>query len=129
MLGKQIVPANPASFGNENLKLNDKESDNVDTNNVIINIPFPKDNTKSNKYKSCANDCSYFLVYVIKYVAIFFALSFIGKIGAKFIYWANETNNWKYPDGWDWGEISGLIFLQAFVGILIVGICIGCCAK
>lgn len=116
-----IVPANPT--------MSNKEVNDINLNNVVINIPFPKDQVKPNKYKKCTYDCSYFLLYIIKYVAVLFALSFIGKIGAKFIYWANETNHWKYPDGWDWGDISGLIFLQALIGILIVGICIGCCVK
>ena len=116
-----IVPENPT--------MPNKEVNDINLNNVVINIPFPKDQVKPNKYKICADDCSYFIHYIFKYVAIFFALSFIGKIGAKFIYWANETNEWKYPDGWDWGDISGLIFLQAFIGILIVGMCIGCCVK
>ena len=121
MVIKSIVPINPTSTN--------KETNDTNLSNVVINIPFPKERMRSNKHKNCTNDCSYFIHYILRYVFIFFALSFIGKIGAKFIYWVNETNDWKYPDGWDWGEISSLIFLQAFVGILIVGLCIGCFVK
>ena len=121
MVTKSIVPVNPTSTNNG--------TNDTNLRSVVINIPFPKERMKSDKYKNCKNDWLYLINYITKYVAIFFVLSFIGKIGAKFIYWANETNDWKYPDGWDWGDISSLIFLQAFIGILIVGLCIGCCVK
>ena len=101
-----------------------------DTNNVVISIPLPNNITiRKNENKSCCRDCTICLLYSIKYIIYFYLLSIVGKIGAKFIYWANETNNWKYPDGWDWEDINSKIFLQALVGALILIILYGaCCA-
>lgn len=97
--------------------------------NVTISIPLPSDITIKNKKNPLCYDCTICLLYCIKYITYFYLLSVVGKIGAKFIYWANETNNWKYPDGWDWEDINSQIFFQAFVGALILIILYGaCCA-
>ena len=97
---------------------------------IVINIPFPQEKEDKSQCAHCCSDFTYFIIYIIKYVSIFFMFSFIGKIGAKFIYWANETNHWKYPDGWEWGDINEKIFLQALIGVIISMILFGmCCAK
>ena len=101
----------------------------LDNDEITINIPFPKDKPDKSKSANLCGDIVYFLYYITRYVSLFFVLSFIGKTGAKFIYWANETNHWKYPDGWDWEDINYKIFIQAFIGLLICLIFIGCCAK
>ena len=106
------------------------DAKNTENKNKEIVIPFPRENRVQNSDdKNCIFDIIYIILYLCKYVSIFFALSFVGKIGAKFIYWCNETNHWKYPDGWDWEDINAAIFLQAIVGFIIVCILIGCCVK
>ena len=122
---KVVIPVSE-----EEISSNDNVSKPIDTKNKEIVIPFPKENTgQSSSCKDCIGAVIYILFYICKYVLIFFFCSFVGKIGAKFIYWCNETNNWKYPDGWDWGDINSAIFFQAFVGFLIICIFIGCCVK
>tara|TARA_B100000925_G_C21948235_1_gene447736 strand:+ start:41 stop:403 length:363 start_codon:yes stop_codon:yes gene_type:complete len=111
-----VVPVNPTL----------EDSDLKDQSKV--NIPFPE-NRKTPSIHTNISECCVFLYWITRYIFIFFALSFIGKIAAKFIYWANETNNWEYPDGWDWGDINPKIFLQALVGLLVVMILIGCCCS
>ena len=126
---KIVIPVSDEEIGCNDIvpKLDPKNTENK---NKEIVIPFPRENRVQNSDdKNCIFDIIYIILYLCKYVSIFFALSFVGKIGAKFIYWCNETNHWKYPDGWDWEDINAAIFLQAIVGFIIVCILIGCWVK
>ena len=67
-----VVPVNPTL---EDTDLKDQSK---------VNIPFPE-NRKTSSINTNISECCVFLYWITRYIFIFFALSFIGKIAALYI--------------------------------------------